>query len=91
MFDAGEHPELSFRDNVLASDFVISTSVAEGFGMSYLEPWLLGREVLARRLPNVTDDFEASGMQFTKFYDSIPIPGDTDWVSQCRREFAAGG
>ena len=88
VFDAGQHPDLTFFENLLACEFVISTSVAEGFGMSFLEPWLLGREVIARRLYNVTDDFEANGIQFTKFYDSIPIPGDAAWVAKCRRQFA---
>lgn len=88
VFDAGQHAELSFVDNLLASECVVSTSVAEGFGMAFLEPWLMGREVIARRLGNVTGDFEANGMRFPKFYDSIPIPGDQAWVEQCRKQFA---
>jgi hypothetical protein len=88
VFDSGQHPDVSYIDNLLAADFVISTSVAEGFGMAFLEPWLLGREVIARRIRGVTDDFEANGLQLSKFYDSIPIPGDAAWVSRCRRQFA---
>lgn len=86
VFDAGEHADLSFFDNLHAADYVISTSVAEGFGMAFLEPWLMGREVIARRLANATDDFEASGMQLSKFYDSIPIPGSASWLQEARRQ-----
>jgi hypothetical protein len=86
VFDAGEHPDLSFFTNLQAADYVISTSVAEGFGMAFLEPWLLRREVIARRLTNVTNDFEANGMHLPKFYDSISIPGQASWISEARRQ-----
>ena len=86
VFDAGESPDLSFLQNVLAADYVVSTSVAEGFGMAFLEPWLLGRGVIARRLSTVTDDFERGGVDLGSFYDSIPIPGNKSWVKECERE-----
>lgn len=80
IFDAGQHPDLTFAENLAAAEFVLSTSVAEGFGMAFLEPWLARREVIARRLPTVTDDFEATGVQLPKLYDQIPIPGDAAWL-----------
>ncbi len=88
VFDAGQHPHVSFLDNMSAAEFVASSSVAEGFGMAYLEPWLVHREVIARRLPTVTDDFEASGVDLPKLYDAIFIPGDRVWVSECMNESA---
>ena len=86
VFDAAHHPGVSFADNLAASDFVISTSVAEGFGMAYLEPWLAGRRVVARRLPTVMDDFVASGIRLPDLYDGVPIPGDRTWLTRCREE-----
>ena len=86
IFDAGESSGLSFLQNLLAADFVVSTSVAEGFGMAFLEPWLLGRGVIARRLNTVTDDFERGGVDLSSFYDSIPIPGNKSWMNECERE-----
>ena len=83
VFDAGERSSISFRDNVVASDNVISTSVAEGFGMAYLEPWLFGRGVVARRLNAVLADFEDSGMDFSRCYNSLPVIGDPEWVEDC--------
>ncbi|MFK8114001.1 MAG: hypothetical protein AB8B91_17495 [Rubripirellula sp.] len=86
VFDAAHHPEVSFAENLAAAEFAISTSVAEGFGMAFLEPWLMKREVIARRLPTVTDDFESSGVKLPKLYDQISIPGDSSWVNQCAQE-----
>ena len=83
IFDAGERSEVSFRDNVLASDNVISTSVAEGFGMAFVEPWLYGRSVIARRLNTVVADFEDSGMDLSRCYTSLPVFSDREWISEC--------
>ncbi len=89
VFDVGQHPDVTFADNVSAADFIMSTSVAEGFGMSFLEPWLAHREVIARRLPTVTDDFESSGVKLSKLYDQILIPGDAAWIRECNAESIA--
>ena len=86
IFDAGTFDGLSFHENLAASDFIVSTSVAEGFGMAFLEPWLADRGVIARRLPNVVNDFESAGVSLNRFYDSVAIPGDVTWIADCRRE-----
>jgi hypothetical protein len=89
VFDAGTFPDVSFHDNLAASDFILSTSVAEGFGMAFLEPWLAGRGVVARRLPTVTADFRRAGLPLQRFYDAVWIPGTDEWVNRCRRETEA--
>ena len=86
IFDAGESSDLTLLQNISAADYVVSTSVAEGFGMAFLEPWLLGKGVIARRLSTVADDFENCGVDLRSFYDSIPIPGDKSWINECQRE-----
>ncbi|MCO8121218.1 hypothetical protein NHH03_05670 [Stieleria sp. TO1_6] len=86
VFDAGRIEGISFLDNLSAAEFVISTSVAEGFGMAYLEPWLAGRGVIARRLPNVVNDFQAAGVQLDRFYDAVWIPADADWIGESKRQ-----
>jgi hypothetical protein len=62
---------------------VLSTSVKEGFGFSFLEPWTADRAVLGRRIDYVCRDFEEVGIKFTPpskkadtFYKSINIPMD---------------
>ena len=89
VFDAGMQDDVSFAQNVSATEYILSTSVAEGFGMVFLEPWLVSRGVIARDLPTVTSDFIENSMQFPMLYDQIPIPGDTSWISECRAETAA--
>ncbi|TWU33410.1 glycosyltransferase family protein [Novipirellula artificiosorum] len=82
VFDCGHHREVSFMENLAASSGVLSTSVAEGFGMAMLEPWLADRGVVARDLPTVTRDFVASGVQLPGQYASIPIPADEQWLRE---------
>ncbi len=86
VFDAAHHKSISYAENLAASDYVISTSVAEGFGMAFLEPWLSKRRVIARRLPSVTEDFESAGVDLSQLYDQIPVPGPVAWLNDCRRE-----
>ncbi|HRW23523.1 MAG TPA: hypothetical protein P5298_03855 [Spirochaetia bacterium] len=52
----------------------VTTSVKEGFGLSYLEPAIRGRATLGRRLAKVVDDFEAEGLSFPALYGSIAAP-----------------
>jgi hypothetical protein len=53
---------------------IITTSVKEGFGFSYLEPWTAGRAVIGRRIDYVCRDFENAGIQFDSLYSSLNIP-----------------
>jgi len=52
----------------------LTTSVKEGFGFSFLEPWTAGRAVIGRRIDYVCKDFERSGVRFDDLYASINIP-----------------
>jgi len=52
----------------------LSTSIKEGFGMSFLEPAAWGRVTLGRRLPRVVPDFEDEGLSFASLYDAIAVP-----------------
>ena len=86
-FDVGMLDSFEFVDLLQASHCVISTSVAEGFGMAMLEPWLLRRGVMARDLPGVTSDFVESGIHLPAQYDAMPIPGDPAWLATVRDEY----
>lgn len=54
--------------------FVITTSIKEGFGFSFVEPWTIGKEVRGRYLDAVCPDFEAKGITFPRMYRSVKIP-----------------
>ncbi|MFW6219150.1 MAG: hypothetical protein ACOC3S_03430 [Bacteroidota bacterium] len=63
----------NFSEIISASDFCITTSVMEGFGMSYLEPWLHHTPVTGRNILRVTPDFIKLGLEFPVLYDGIQI------------------
>jgi len=65
----------SIGDLYRASDLVITTSVLEGFGFSYIEPWLLDRAVIGRSIPYITPDFQASGMKLGHLYSALIVDG----------------
>lgn len=74
VFEAGT--KVDFVELIYASDFCFTTSIKEGFGMVYMEPWLMGTPVLGRNLSNITEDLEQSGIIFPLLYNSINIPGE---------------
>ena len=72
VFDAGLTHE--FSELVYASKFLITTSITEGFGLSFLEPWT-GKKILwGRKLPEICRDFEANGVQLDHLYSRFYVP-----------------
>jgi glycosyltransferase involved in cell wall biosynthesis len=65
----------SVGDLYRASDLVITTSVLEGFGFAYIEPWLLDRAVIGRSIPYITPDFQAAGMKLGHLYNALIVNG----------------
>ena len=76
------HP-VSYGEVLAASDALVTTSIAEGFGMVFLETWLAGKELLGRDLPEITCDFTAAGLDLSQLYTELAIP--TSWID--RRKF----
>jgi hypothetical protein len=75
-FDSGLKQD--FETNVMSADSMITTSITEGFGFSFLEPWLFGKLLWGRRLPDICRDFEKKGVQLQHLYARLPVP--TDWI-----------
>jgi glycosyltransferase involved in cell wall biosynthesis len=71
-FEAGRYGR--FSEIVGSSRCVITTSVKEGFGFSFLEPWTAGRAVTGRRIDYVCRDFEEAGVRFDSLYPGIAVP-----------------
>ena len=61
---------------------LVTTSVAEGFGLAFLEPWLAGRPLAGRNLPEITGDFAAAGLDLGGLYERLDVP--LDWLDATR-------
>ncbi len=68
--------KLSFQESLAAADALITTSVAEGCGMVFLEAQLAGHSLLGRKLPEITDEFEQNHIDLSFLYDRFAIPID---------------
>jgi hypothetical protein len=74
---------VNHEDLIGISDFCITTSAREGFGMAYLEPWLAGTPVSGRNLPCITEDLRKYNLEFPRLYDRIEVKteaGNFDFV-----------
>ena len=65
-----------FRQLIADAPFMITTSINEGFGFTFMEPWTAGKMVLGRYLPHVCRDFQQSGVKLEHLYQRLNIPLD---------------
>jgi len=66
--------ENRFEDVLARSRCMITTSIKEGFGYCFLEPWTADRMLFGRLLPEVCADFEREGVCFSTLYETLDIP-----------------
>jgi len=89
----------SFVHVMATARMVLTTSLKEGFGFSFLEPWTAGRAVIGRRLDAVCPDFEDQGITLPGLYSVLSIPSgliDTprfyrDWARTVRTHASGFG
>jgi len=74
-FDVGRQYDYSAL--VGAASSMVTTSIAEGFGFTFLEPWTVGKVLWGRRLGNICSDFEANGLCLDFLYNRLDVP--LDW------------
>jgi hypothetical protein len=79
-FAVGQSDPCSMAERYARAQTVVTTSVAEGFGLSFLEPWLAGRPLWGRDLPEITADFKAAGLDLAALYQRVPVP--LAWVGE---------
>lgn len=77
-FEVGMTSEASLTGWMRSSTAIITTSVAEGFGLAFLEPWLAGRPVAGRDLPEITNEFSKSGVRWPRLYNRLEVP--LSWI-----------
>lgn len=78
VFDEGLTNE--FKALVLASDFLITTSISEGFGFSFLEPWTAKKLLWGRKLTPICRDFEKNGINLDHLYTHLLVP--VEWIDK---------
>ena len=69
----------SFGTLVASSHALVTTSIAEGFGLAFLEPWLMARGVCGRNLGEITGEFQEAGIDLSTLYDRMEVPAD--WLA----------
>lgn len=58
------------------ADAVVTTSIAEGFGLAFAEPWLAGKPLCGRALPDITRDLEDAGLDLSCLYERLDLPAE---------------
>ncbi len=76
VFEAGLARD--FKSLVMCSESLITTSITEGFGFSFLEPWTAKKILWGRNIPDICHDFEKNGIQLDHLYKSLKIP--VGWI-----------
>ena len=84
-FELGVPGALSFAENLAAAELICTTSLAEGFGMVFLESWLAGRPLLGRDLPEITPDFTELGLRLDWLHPQLRVPIEWLGVNTFRR------
>ena len=73
-FEAGLRAPGAYEALLRRSTAVITTSVAEGFGLAFLEAATRQRPLLGRDLPSVTSDLNRAGLRFPGLYPRCGVP-----------------
>lgn len=77
-FDAGRKHD--FETLVQNAEALITTSIQEGFGLAFLEPWLEGKMLIGRNIPEITTDFANEGLNLSSLYNTLPVP--VEWADK---------
>ncbi len=81
VFEAGL--ERAFAPLVAGSRLILTTSITEGFGFCYTEPWLYAKPLWGRVIPEICRDFTGNGLRLDHLYARLEVP--LDWFD--RRAF----
>jgi hypothetical protein len=86
-FDQGL--DTPFEAIVCSARYLLTTSITEGFGFSFLEPWLYHKHVGGRKLDDICQDFEIRGINLDHMYSQLMVPFEgfdaNDFYSRWKR------
>jgi len=63
-----------FEQLVSRAQFLLTTSITEGFGYTFLEAWTAGKLVWGRNLSDITMDFTRQGLCLDHLYQQLWVP-----------------
>jgi len=63
-----------FPSLVGSAESMVTTSITEGFGLAFLEPWTAGKLLWGRRIEGLCVDFEKNGGRLDTLYDRLNVP-----------------
>ncbi len=69
-FAIAEQDPACFKSYLERASHLITTSISEGFGLTFLDPAFINKPLIGRDLPDITKDF----IPYGTLYQSIPIP-----------------
>jgi glycosyltransferase involved in cell wall biosynthesis len=64
----------NFEDVLGLSRCMITTSIKEGFGYCFLEPWTFKKMLFGRVLKDICSDFISNGIELGHLYEKIAVP-----------------
>ncbi|MEX2673543.1 MAG: glycosyltransferase family 4 protein [Phycisphaeraceae bacterium] len=79
-FEVGSGGGADYIELLRSAHVLLTTSVAEGFGLTFLEPWLVGRALVGRDLPAVTEDFKVEHVDLSPLYEAVRVP--VAWIGR---------
>ncbi len=74
IFEAGK--KYDFGALLAGCSLVLTTSITEGFGFVYLEPWTISKTVWGRRLDEICSDFSSRGIDLDHMYAGLQVPAE---------------
>jgi len=72
-YGLGEQTDASFHEMVNHALAIVNVSVAEGFGLGFLEPWNFGKSLIGRNIPEITSDFSDLGVNLDNLYNELLV------------------
>jgi glycosyltransferase involved in cell wall biosynthesis len=66
--------ESSFEEVLGLTRCMITTSIKEGFGYCFLEPWTCRRMLFGRLIKDICSDFTGNGIDLGHLYERIAVP-----------------
>ncbi len=68
----------NFAGLMRSAGLVLTTSITEGFGFCFMEPWLYEKPLWGRMLPDICRDFTGKGVRLDHLYTNLWVPAG--WI-----------